>query len=858
MQGDALRDDRQSSAPVSGGPLLFTLALAIVFCVLVFGALAGDGYLERLPNQSILTGAVAIIGTVVLFFCYRRHRQTQQRLVESEARFRILFDDSPDAYLIMSTDGGTITACNRVAEVILRGSRDQILGKTPDQLSPDLQPDGKNSTEAVAEKIAECLRDGANRFEWIHRRFDGSEFWAEVTTSVAHFHQQPVLLVAWRDISERKLKDVVLQAAEQRLRRLYELSPLGIALTDIQGHYIDFNDSFRSFSGYSDAELKALDYWTLTPDKYKDDENRQLKMLLETGRYGPYEKEYRRKDGGLIPLRLNGVLATEPNGNQYIWSIIEDISERKRADAALRESELRYRGLVETQMDLVLRFNAEGNLTFVSERVCQVAGRDRDDLIGSPWSRLVHPDDIPQTETAIGSAMSSPEHRATIENRVLTVEGTRWYSWDGYVIIDEGNTLTELQAVGRDITERKTMEDDLQEAKLNAERANAAKSMFLATMSHEIRTPITSVMGMVDILCHTSLSTEQEGYLKTLSWSAESLLTVLNDILDISKFEAGKLSIETTEFDLPEAVRAVYDLCGGQASAKGLTFTLDGLDKMPPRVVGDPIRLKQILHNLINNAIKFTDKGTVAVRIGAETDVGNAVTVFADIRDTGIGMTSEQVAGLFQPFSQGDSSTTRRFGGTGLGLAIVKRLIDLMDGKIAVESTPGVGSSFRVSLPFTIGSGAAKPAPPPIKPQPRTEARPLRLLLAEDNRINQRLVKTMLQKFGHTVTVASNGREAVAAVEADEFDAILMDMQMPEMDGAEATRIIRAMSQPRGGLPIIALTADVMAEDRQRYFRSGVNDLVAKPIDWQILSDTLATHTVPTEPEPHPTAAPTP
>ncbi len=258
--------------------------------------------------------------------------------------------------------------------------------------------------------------------------------------------------------------------------------------------------------------------------------------------------------------------------------------------------------------------------------------------------------------------------------------------------------------------------------------------------------------------------------------------------------------------------------------------------------MGDPIRLKQILHNLISNAIKFTDRGFVAVRIYSSTSEHGALRFMIEIQDTGIGMTPEQVAGLFQPFSQADSSTTRRFGGTGLGLAIVKRITTLMNGEIDVESTLGQGSCFRVSLPLLICS-PVQTEPPLTKVQPFNDVRPLRLLLAEDNPINQRLVRTMLQKFGHTVTVASNGREAVAAVETTDFDAILMDMQMPEMGGEEATRIIRAMPAPRGAMPIIALTADVMPEDRERYLRSGLNDLVAKPIDWQVLSDALAKHT---------------
>ncbi|MBF0561190.1 MAG: response regulator [Alphaproteobacteria bacterium] len=386
--------------------------------------------------------------------------------------------------------------------------------------------------------------------------------------------------------------------------------------------------------------------------------------------------------------------------------------------------------------------------------------------------------------------------------------------------------------------------EELIAARDKADAANQAKSDFLAMMSHEIRTPITGVLGMADLLRRTSLDQEQAGYVNTLAAATKTLLTILNDILDISKIEAGKVVFEEAEFALHDAVVDTLAMFRGSPASKGLELVHHFAEDLPCRVVGDPARFKQLLFNLTGNAIKFTEHGSVHLRLSVKEHNENSSVVMVEVEDTGIGIAPDQLPLLFKPFSQLEPSTSRRFGGTGLGLVITKRLVEMMGGAIGVDSRPGNGTRFWFTLPFRVA-----PPRPIIVPMPGEMAatpvvvRSLRILLAEDNSINQKLVRTMLQKVGHTVEVADNGRIAVETLAAGDFDAVLMAMQMPEMDGDEATRAIRALPPPKNRLPIIALTANALLEQRNRYLAAGVDDLVAKPIDWDALLATLNTHT---------------
>jgi len=503
---------------------------------------------------------------------------------------------------------------------------------------------------------------------------------------------------------------------------------------------------------------------------------------------------------------------------------------RRRLELAARQASLHIWELDFTRASLETNEGEDG----IFDRAFSYAELIADPLI------TCHPEDRERVaaESAAAAAAGAPR---PIEHRVNRADGqTVWVSSIAELVLENGNPVR-LFGVMQNITARKLAEIAMAEAQEAAEAASRAKSAFLATVSHEIRTPMNGVLGMAQAMAADELSPLQRERLTVIRQSGESLLAVLNDVLDLSKVEAGKLSLEDGEFNLSDLARGAHAAFTAVANQKGLSFGLTIDAAASGRYRGDPTRIRQILYNLISNALKFTEEGEVRVAIAASAG-GLAIAV----SDTGIGIAPEAVTGLFQKFVQADASTTRRHGGTGLGLAICRELAQLMGGDIAVSSEVSRGSVFEVRLPLerlgpeTVSSAAAPgPAAPPVL---LPSGRPLRVLAAEDNTVNQLVLKTLLAQAEISPVVVENGADAVEAWSSGDWDVILMDVQMPVMDGPTAVATIRRLEAETGRArtPIVALTANTMAHQREQYLAGGMDAVVAKPLDISHLFATLS------------------
>ncbi|HTW67689.1 MAG TPA: PAS domain S-box protein [Bryobacteraceae bacterium] len=616
---------------------------------------------------------------------------------------------------------------------------------------------------------------------------------------------------------------------------------------DGRGNIREANDAYLQLLGHSREELvsgKVRWKGTMAPEMEHFGQQFQRQLALE-GVSTPTEVAYIHADGHRIPA-LVGLASLDAVEDTAIGFIV-DLTEWKRSQERLRASEQRLRALVDSLDDIVVEMDEQGTFLDVWARSDDLLPRPKAEMIGQNISII------------LGEGLVDPyldNLRAAIETgrpqefeHSKDVEGVlRWFQVRFNPIRSADGARKTACLIVREITARKNAEEELRKAKEAAEAANIAKSEFLANMSHEIRTPMNGILGTLELVLDTHLDTEQREFLTIAKTSADSLLGILSDILDLSKVEARKLDLRSEEFHVRETVESVAQLMLSRAGQKHLGLTCHIGRTVPDVLRGDPMRLAQVLHNLIGNGIKFTSDGEVEVRVELERQTAGGIELHFIVRDTGIGIAPEKQKLIFEAFAQADGSMTRRFGGTGLGLTISSRLIEIMGGRMWVESAPGQGSRFHFTAVFarpskemrsvghTVLSSAANSTPQPGR-------RRLEILLAEDNPVNQHVAVRILEKHGHRVAVASNGREVLDALDRRAFDAILMDVQMPDMNGWEATAAIRNSEKLSGEhLPIIALTAGAMQGDREKCLAAGMDDYVSKPIQADILLGALETH----------------
>lgn len=648
------------------------------------------------------------------------------------------------------------------------------------------------------------------------------------------------------ETQERSKAQTALIEAQEKYRYVVESLSEGIILTDIEGRITNVNEQMAKLTGYTKNELHGQTGYKLL---IAQSEEEKVKTGMERSINGfqvELELEHIRKNGE----RWLGHIKASPfrNANGEIIGTIGavvDITEKKHAQQKLKESEHKLRQIIDTSLDAVITIDRKGMITEWSQQASAIFGYRRDEVIGELMSNIIIPE---KYKTAHNNGMehyNKTGHGPVLNKRIeITAvdKNGREFPIELSITPIEVDGRHSFSGFIRDITDRKKAENDLIKAKQDAEQARLAEQQFLANMSHEIRTPMNAVIGMTHLMYETKPTDAQKEYLDALRFSADSLMGIINNILDISKIEAGELEFEQRAFDLKELLINLQQTFQFKVKEKPVSVIVDIDSDLHNLVIGDSVRLNQVLTNLLGNASKFTQRGTIGVRAKLVKKESDIFWIEFDVHDTGIGIDKKNVNSIFENFKQADTSITRRYGGTGLGLAIVKQIVELQNGKIDVKSVASKGSNFIITLPFK--DAGVKVAEKVVKDEPDQNVddllRKTKILVVEDNPMNQKLIKKIFDLWECPLDIANHGLEALEILEKKTYDIILMDIHMPELDGCETTfRIRHNKENPNTNIPIIALTAAALLEEKNRAFKFGMNDFLTKPFSPALLKKTL-------------------
>jgi len=671
---------------------------------------------------------------------------------------------------------------------------------------------------------------------------EGRIRWIMQIVSPIQYEGKPAVLGNAIDITERK-------QTEELYKSLAESSLAAVFIVQ-DGKFRYINTSAVEYAGYTAEEL--IDQYSdiiVHPEDREMVKKKGQEMLLGKSS-SPYEFRMVTKEGRIRWI-MQIVSPIQYEGKPAVLGNATDITERKQTEEALRESEEKYHSLVSFTKDFMYLVDRDCRYLFMNEGYRERYGLDLNEVTEKTYADFHSEDQVKDFSAVVARVFETGD---SIQKEVKSIEDGRYYLKTLSPVKDKNGKITAVTVVAKDITDRKITEEELQRAKEEAESANIAKSDFLASMSHEIRTPMNAIIGMADLLLETPLDHEQKQFVRTFQAAGENLLSIINNILDISKVEAGHVYLETIDFDLNDVIEKTGEVMAVRAHGKGLELAINILPDVPTALLGDPVRLQQILMNLIGNAIKFTEKGEVIVQVERQgSDVENQesgirsqgsgndkVELLFFVTDTGIGIPPEKIDTIFDVFTQADSSTTRKYGGTGLGLTISKQLVELMGGQVRVESKPGKGSTFSFTAKFPIGS----------VPEERFERLPvdlkgLKVLVVDDNKTNRMILNKMLSRLGALVTETNDGKHALAefkrAADAGApFQLALIDGRMPVMDGFELAKRIKEEVEDVKDTAVMMLTSDNRYGDISRCKELGISFYLVKPVKKANLLDAIA------------------
>ena len=752
-----------------------------------------------------------------------------------------------------------ITVLDRHGEIIYRNAPALAFAGKSDVGEPVgslIHPDDR---DRIRRQLMDVIRTG--EFARSRLRLIGQDGRVIVTDAIAaplRLSSGDVdgVLITHRDITEQLAREendkqaaiAAALTADQQLATLFGQTLVGVMTTDLQGIIQEFNPAICAMTGYTREQLLGRQL-----QDFADPERRaQIREVLEDTSRGEASRQamintYRHADGSTIWLAAQVAPVRNVQGDVVgTLRFAIDVTPQMLAEQALAESEAKYRLIADNQTDFIELFDRSGKTLYNSPSLIRVRGRSRVDekLMPDLAYTLTHPDDRQKVADGFTKILATGEEHMVEIRKVFPSGELRWVETKGVPIRGADGRIEKVLAVSRDITDRKLAEQQREQAVEQARFANEAKSRFLAKVSHELRTPLNAVTGYGYLLGKTGLDTRQSVYLEQIRASSQQLLGLISDVLDLTRIEAGQQSVTPVPFTLGALLDSTLDVVRPAAQASGIELVCDDTRHLPQQLVGDEGLIKQALLNFLSNAVKFTERGQVRLQVRALADgpaIGGSSDLRFEVHDTGAGIAQDRLGELFQPFAQLQADKR----GSGLGLDITRRIVELMGGEVGVHSTLGQGSCFWFSVPLELEhlQSAQAPTAQSLTPQAAEESpgelavqalsarhagKPI--LVAEDDIINQALMRLMLERAGLEVAIADDGEQVLQMARTGHYAAVLMDLQMPQMDGTEATRAIRQLPGWQQ-VPIAALTADVFTETREACLAAGVNEFLGKPVD---------------------------
>jgi len=803
----------------------------------------------------ILSLIVAIvIGLIFLLlitaFFLNRHFELVSQIKASQNKLQKIFDATVDA-IIMINRHGHIISINVTAKMLFGYQQQDLDGKEISLLFDD---DSKEYGQQIISKaIANPPPTETEHYELVGLTQAGQSFPINIAINQVELNTGTQFICIIRNITAQKNNEIALRDNMARTAAIIDTVPDGVFTINQFGIVLSINPGAEKIFGYYAGEVEGNNISMLVPSPHREKHDSYLQAYMngkDEGIIGSVrELKGQHKNGTIFPIELS-VNVFYLSNELFITGVVRDISARKQAEQELSQhrdnlqelveiATTEIKAIVQTAVNAVLTINEHGTIHLFNPAAERIFGWKAEEAIGQNVSILIPDLHTVEHNRYVERYLSSHQARIIGQGREVIAQRKDGSTFPAHIAVGHRELGSEKQLFVEfiaDITEQKQAEKELLNAKNNAEQAARTKANFLANMSHEIRTPMNAIIGFSEIILQDpDLNESSKQHLNTILNSGKNLLEIINDILDFSKIEAGKINLESASFHLPNAIRDTLRTLEFKAAEKDLTLEVDIASNTPIRVTGDPTRLRQVIINLIGNAIKFTASGKVGLSIAPTST--NGLLQF-NISDTGLGMSPEQVEKVFQAFSQAESSTSRRFGGTGLGTTISKQIVELMGGKIWVDSTLGEGSSFHFTahLPETTSDAKCLFEDDNAFSCNYQSPRAFNILLAEDIAANATLATLRLEQQGHKITWVKNGRLAVQAYKNSTYDLILMDVQMPELDGLDATKNIRQLEQKNNiHMPIIALTASIMKEDQDLCINAGMDAIIGKPINFDEL-----------------------